>query len=152
MLSTFLYLYLYYNVLLVTHIEVSLLAFRLPTTSVIFSHYVCSKPWSGSVIDRQWDVETVTQDLGSHLEWQLSSSRGQSSGGMVEMVSRPSDGWIHCPRLLDGWLRMRDGWPEMVVTRLCRLMASMAIIRLIGYQRRTDSNHCQSDVLPPQCT
>ena len=35
MLSTFLYLYLYYNVLLVTHIEVSLLALRLPTTTVI---------------------------------------------------------------------------------------------------------------------
>ena len=66
------------------------------------------------------------------------------------MVSRPSDGWIHCPRWLDGWLRMRDGWPEMVVTRLCPLMASMAINRLIGYQRRTDSNHSQSDALPRQ--
>ena len=74
---------------------------------------------------------------------------GQFSGRMVEMVS---DGWIHCPRWLDGWLRMRDGWPKMVVTRLCPLMASMAINRLIGDQRRTDSNHCQSDVSPPQCT
>ena len=102
----------------------------------------------------QWDFETVIQDLGngsSHLEWQL-SSRGQFSGGMVEMVSCPSDGWIHCPRWLDGWLRMRDGWPEMVVTRLCRLMALMAINRLIGYQQRTDSNHCQSNILPWHCT
>ena len=115
---------------------------------------VPSKPQFGPVGHWVWDLETVTQDLGggsSHLQWQL-SSRGQFSGGMVEMVSRPSDGWIHCPRWLDGWLRMRDGWPEMVVTRLCPLMASMAINRLIGYQRRTDSNHSQSDALPRQCT
>ena len=71
----------------------------------------------------------------------------QQSGEVLRRDGRDGilpgfDGGIHCPRWLDGWLRMWDGWLQMVVARLCPLMASMAISRLIGYQRRPDSNHC----------
>ena len=109
-----------------------------------------------SVIPRDWEKDLETENSGPWKRLKPSPVTTQQSGEVLRRDGRDGilpgfDGGIHCPRWLDGWLRMWDGWLQMVVARLCPLMASMAISRLIGYQRRPDSNHCQSRVLSLQC-